>query len=179
MPHSSQTKPHTDAEVPASFRALIGFEADGNLQLGNICPFDNLTSCGAANINAVTVDYTFNYGLEFTTGNEWLGNQTASLGCLYVTGPSVLTIPADGWNVGLHFLDTEEGTYSKMSKPLFTESYPQLATVLGAYDLTPSCRYSTVNVRMPLGDSQEGTCQVCTNVSIRQVDYKLTEVSRY
>ena len=162
--------------APDTFRALIGFEEVGNLRLGRTCPVDNVTTCGAADVNAVTVDYNFDYGLEFTNGTAWDGNQTASFGCLYLTGPSILTVPAGGWPVGLHFLDTEGGTYSKMSKPLFTESYPQLATLLGPYDLTPSCRYSTVNVRMPLGDSQATSCQVCTNVSIRQVDYKLTEV---
>lgn len=79
------------------------------------CAEDGATTCGLeADIRGTVASYNFNYGLAITSGGSWAGNRSTNLGCFYVTGARSLQPTVAGWDVGLSFLDTDGGTYSRM-----------------------------------------------------------------
>lgn len=112
------------------------------------------------------------------SGGAWSNNQTASLGCFYITGPRAILPPALGWNVGVTYQNTgpQGNLRSVMSRPIFSPAYPQLGTASETIDFTAGCDFNTINVRMPLADSAASTCQVCSTVRVTQVDFQLIEV---
>lgn len=171
-----------DSSVLSAPRAQLGFEG-GDFGIGMRCAENNLTTCGIrGDVSGLNALYKFDYGLEITSGGSWTGDRSARLGCFYMTGPRSIQLPLDGWHVGLSYVDTDGGTYSRMFKPLFTPAFPQLGVPEsdGVLDLrvVRTCDYGVLNMRLPTADAHAQSCLTCTEATMRLIDYQLVEVSR-
>jgi hypothetical protein len=77
---------------------------------------DSVSSCKGMSLGENGVlNYDFDVGFKLASTPSWSNNQTAELGCFYITGPSAFAPPTDGWVIGLKYKDTPNG-YASMVK---------------------------------------------------------------
>jgi hypothetical protein len=72
----------------------------------------SVTECNGVGLGSGLLDYDFDMGFSLASPVTWSGNQTAELGCFYITGPSAFAPPADGWVVGFKYSNTQRGQAS-------------------------------------------------------------------
>lgn len=100
-----------------------------------------VTECKGASLGPDGVlDYDFDMGFRLASPVSWSNNQTAELGCFYITGPSAFAPPAGGWTMGLKYVNTDR-TQAAMVKSVCATLVPfqsdsaalnRIATQVGA-----------------------------------------------